>query len=248
MDRKIRVGAVSYLNTRPLLYGIGHDSVQDRIALVEDYPAAIARMLLNDEIDVGLVPVAIIPRLREAHVVSDYCIGARGAVASVGIFSEVPIESIDTVLLDYQSRTSAALSRILLKEYWKSAATCVDAQGEEFRHRITGNTAGLVIGDRALDQRLVSTYMYDLGEAWKAHTGHDFVFAAWVANKPLDADFIEHFNNANAMGLDHLDEVIAGIGKSSYDLRTYYTQNISYVLDGAKRKGMELFLEKIGAL
>lgn len=216
--------------------------------LVLDYPAALARMLLDDQIDVGLIPVAVIPRLKEAHVVSDYCIGARGAVASVGIFSERPLEEIDTVLLDYQSRTSAALSRILLKEFWHSTANCVDTQGEEYRHRIAGSTAGLVIGDRALEQSLASTYMYDLGEAWKAHTGLDFVFAAWVANKPLDPDFIEHFNNANALGLEHLEEVIAQVPESAYDLRTYYTQNISYVMDGAKRKGMELFLEKVQGL
>jgi chorismate dehydratase len=222
--------------------------VKERIDLVLDYPAALARMLLDDSIDVGLIPVAVIPKLREYHVVSDYCIGACGPVASVGIFSECPMKEIDTVLLDYQSRTSAALSRILLRDHWKSQAICVDTQGEEYRHRINGRTAGLVIGDRALDQRLVSPHMFDLGQAWKDHTGLDFVFAAWVSNKPLDRDFIEHFNNANALGLEHLDEVIRDAPPSTYDLKTYYTENISYVLDGAKRKGMELFLEKVRSL
>jgi len=222
--------------------------VKDRIDLVLDYPSALARMLMEDEIDVGLIPVAIIPKLKEYHVVSDYCIGSRGAVASVGIFADRPLEEINAVLLDYQSRTSAALSRILLKEYWKSSALCVDTQGEEYRHRILGDTAGLVIGDRALDQHLVSPFMYDLGEAWKNHTGLDFVFAAWVSNKPLDAGFMEHFNHANALGLEHIEDVIREIGEGTHDLRTYYTKNISYVLDAEKKAGMELFLEKVREL
>jgi chorismate dehydratase len=245
LDRKIRVGAVSYLNTRPLLYGIGHYAVKDRIELVLDYPAALARMLQEDSIDVGLIPVAVIPQLREHHVVSDFCIGTCGPVASVGIFGEQPLETIRTVLLDYQSRTSVALARILLREYWHSDAVCLDTQGEEYRHRIGGDVAGLVIGDRALDQGLESAYMYDLGEAWKKHTGLDFVFAAWVANKPLDPDFISHFNAANAMGLEHLDDVIREVGPNRHDLKKYYTQHISYVLDDAKKAGMGLFLKKV---
>jgi chorismate dehydratase len=245
LDRKIRVGAVSYLNTKPLLYGIGHDAVKDRIELILDYPSALARMLQEDRIDIGLIPVAVLPLLQEYHVVSDYCIGTRGPVASVGIFSDLPMDRVSTVLLDYQSRTSVALARILLKEYWHSNARCENAQGEEYRHLIKGDVAGLVIGDRALDQGLVSTYNHDLGEAWKAHTGLDFVFAAWVSNKRLDPDFLSHFNAANAMGLEHIDDVIREIGPSAHDLRKYYTQNISYVLDDGKKAGMDLFLKKV---
>ena len=202
-------------------------------------------MLQEDRIDIGLIPVAVLPLMKEYHVISDYCIGTRGPVASVGIFSEAPMEKIGTVLLDYQSRTSVALARILLKEYWRSDAHLEDAQSEEYRHRILGDVAGLVIGDRALDQGLISPYNFDLGEAWKQHTGLDFVFAAWVSNKPLDPEFISHFNAANAMGLEHIDDLIREIGPSAHDLRKYYTQNISYVLDDAKKAGMALFLEKV---
>ncbi len=106
------MGAVSYLNTKPLLYGLKHGHTIDNMELIEDYPSKIAQRLLNDEIDLGLVPVAIIPKLKEHHVISDFCIGAEGPVASVCIFSEVPIENVETILLDYQSRTSVALARI----------------------------------------------------------------------------------------------------------------------------------------
>ena len=107
---------MSYLNTKPLLYGIKHGFVIDNMSLVLDYPSKIAAMLLNDEIDVGLVPVAIIPKLSEHYIIGDYCIGAIKQVASVCLFSEEPLAEIKTVILDYQSRTSVALAKILLEK------------------------------------------------------------------------------------------------------------------------------------
>ena len=244
MNKRIRIGAVSYLNTRPLLYGLKRSGLMDKIELVEEYPSRIATMLVNDEIDVGLVPVVVIPLLKEPHIITDYCIGADGEVASVAIFSEVPIEQVETVLLDYQSSTSVTLAKLLLKEYWQKEVVLEDA-GEDFRSFITGTTAGIVIGDRALEQRKHSAYIYDLGSAWKAHTGLPFVFAAWVANKQLGKDFEDAFNRANGYGVSHIDEVIAENPYDCYDLKKYYTQNISYRLDDEKRKGLALFLKKL---
>ncbi|MDB5210087.1 MAG: hypothetical protein JWQ30_914 [Sediminibacterium sp.] len=244
MDKRIRVGAVSYLNTRPLLYGLKRSGLMDRIELLEEYPARIAAMLLNDEIDMGLVPVAIIPQLKEAHIITDYCIGADGEVASVALFSEVPLEEVTKVLLDYQSRTSVNLAKILLKEYWQKDVILENAK-EDFRSDIKGTTAGIVIGDRALEQRKISLYIYDLGAAWKAYTGLPFVFAAWVANKSLGEDFADAFNLANAYGVAHINEVVAETDYPVYDLNRYYTHNISYRLDNEKRKGLALFLEKL---
>lgn len=220
----------------------------DRIDLIEEYPSRIAEMLLNDEIDIGLVPVAIIPQMREAYITTDYCIGARGDVASVAVFSEVPMNEVDTLLLDYQSRTSVNLARILLKEYWKKEPVIKDTR-EDFRSLITGRTAAVVIGDRALEQRKISKYVYDLAGAWKAHTGLPFVFAAWVANKKPDPDFEDAFNRANGYGIKHIDEVIAAQpAYEAYDLKQYYTENISYGLTDEKRKGLALFLEKMKSL
>jgi chorismate dehydratase len=226
------------------LYGIKRSELMDRIELVEEYPARIAAMLVNDEIDVGLVPVAIIPLLKEAHIITDYCIGTEGDVASVALFSEVPMEEITTVLLDYQSRTSVNLAKILLKEYWKKDVALVDAK-EDFRSAIKGTTAAIVIGDRALEQRMRSAYVYDLGTAWKAHTGLPFVFAAWVANKELGAAFKEAFNQANGYGISHIADVVAENEYPVYDLTKYYTENISYRLTDDKRKALALFLGKL---
>ena len=244
MDKKIRVAAVSYLNTKPLIWGFEQGRLKDDIELIFDYPAKVAAMLLNDEADIGLVPVAMIPRMNEHHIISDYCIGAVEAVASVCLFSNVPLPEITHILLDYQSRTSAALLKILLKEHWHIDPVLTNTT-EGYQELITGTTAGLVIGDRALKQRKSSLYIYDLAEAWQQMTGLPFVFAAWVANKQLPASFISDFNKATGEGFNHLQEIVAAHSFPDYDLHTYYSKNIDYRLDDQKRKAMALFLEKI---
>ncbi len=108
--------------------------------------------------------------MKEATSTGNFCIGSNGKVASVCLFSQSPIEKVEKVLLDYQSRTSVELAKILLKEYWKICPEFIDA-GEDFRDHIKGTTAGVVIGDRALEQRRCSSYIYDLSEAWKGFDG-----------------------------------------------------------------------------
>ena len=216
--------------------------MKDEVELLIDYPSNIASLLQTNQVDIGLVPVAIIPTLEEHHIVSDYCIGCDGEVASVCLFSEVPLAEIKTILLDYQSRTSVNLCKVLLKHYWK-IEPIIEEAGQNYITEIKGTTAGVVIGDRALKQRKKSTYMYDLAGSWKAMTGLPFVFAAWIANKQLPPDFIALFNEANKLGLAHINDVINENPYPVYDLNTYYTTNISYTLDEQKLKGMNKFLE-----
>lgn len=236
---------MSYLNTKPLLYGIKHHPVIEQIELIEDYPSRIAQMLIDDEVDLGLIPVAATLKMKKWNIISNYCIGCDGAVASVCIFSDVPMEEIEKVYLDYQSRTSVNLAKLLLKEYWKKDVEYIDASGEDFRDHITGTTAGVVIGDRALQQRLRSKYIYDLGAAWKDHTGLAFVFAAWIANKELPRDFVQAFEAANGSGLQHIDKVIQENPFTGFDLKKYYTSFIRYTMDERKKAGMEHFLDKL---
>lgn len=242
VGQKIKVGAVSYLNTKPLLYGFEKGMMKEEVELTIDHPGNIATALLDGTIDIGLVPVAILPRMNNYFIVSDYGITADGAVASVCLFSEVPLEQIETVLLDYQSRTSVELVQYLFKNYWKKEVVFKNAE-TDFLDHIDGATAAVVIGDRAFEQRAVSSFMYDLGEAWKLHTGLPFVFAAWVSNKPMGQPFIAAFNTANQYGLQHLREVVAANPFPTFDLYSYYTQYIQYKLDVAKLKGMQLFLD-----
>ncbi|MBO9660683.1 MAG: hypothetical protein J7527_17810, partial [Chitinophagaceae bacterium] len=113
------------------------------------------------------------------------------------------------------------------------------------RDKISGTTAGLVIGDRALEQRKISTYIYDLGSEWRGITGLPFVFAAWVSTKPLPEDFMRDFDAANALGLKHIDEIVKANPYDVYDLKKYYTVHLSYDLTPAKRMGLERFLNVI---
>ena len=246
MDKRWRIGAVSYLNTRPLLLGMEQSPFKDRIDLIKSYPAKIAQDLLEGTIDIGLVPVAIMPLLSSPQIVSKYVIGTEGEVASVALFSQVPMEQVECVYLDYQSRTSVALAKVLLTQYWKKEVAFIAAT-EGYIDQISGTTAGVIIGDRALASLSRFEHVYDLGLAWKQHTGLPFVFAAWVANKPIPAEFMEAFDAANGYGLDHLEDVIALIPASEqvYDLHKYYTLNISYVLTPEKRAGLEQFLEAL---
>ena len=246
MDKRWRIGAVSYLNTRPLLLGLAHEGFKNRIDLVKSYPAKIAQDLLSGQIDIGLVPVAIIPQLTHPHIISNYVIGTNGAVASVALFSQVPIDEIKSIYLDYQSRTSVQLLKILLAQFWKKEVEFLAAT-EGYIDQISGTTAGLIIGDRALDNLNKFPYMYDLGLAWKQHTGLPFVFAAWVANQPIPAEFMAAFDAANGYGVARLEEVISLIpaNEQVYDLHKYYTENISYVYDEEKKLGLNAFLNLI---
>jgi chorismate dehydratase len=239
---KIKVGIVNYLNTRPLLYGLERLPVKEKIALRGDHPARIAELLLTDEIDLGLVPVAVLKKIPGYHIVGDHCIGTEGEIASVALFSEVPVQEIKKVYLDYQSRTSVQLLKYLMKEYWGIDPEMVDAENEDYRTEIKGTTAGLVIGDRAFEQRKRSTFIYDLGSEWRAITGMPFVFAVWASKKKLPEDFISEFNAANDAGLSHIDEIVANASFDLYDLKKYYTLHLSYRLDANKRHALDHFL------
>jgi chorismate dehydratase len=243
--KKIRVGIVNYRNTKPLVYGLEQEPMKSRIDLVGAYPAKLAQMLQDGEVDMGLIPVAAIPLLKEYHIVGNYCIGTEGEVASVCLFSEVPLDQIERVYLDYQSRSSVALLKWLMKESWGINPEIIQAEDESYRDQIKGTTAGLVIGDRALEQRKLSTYIYDLGSEWKGITGLPFVFAAWVSTRPLPEDFIRDFDKANALGLMHIDEIVANNPYDIYDLKKYYTLHLSYELTEAKRAGLARFLSAI---
>jgi chorismate dehydratase len=240
---RIKVGIVNYLNTKPLLYGLTRPPIREQIELIGEYPSRLAEMLINNEIDLGLIPVAVLPQLPEYFIIGDHCIGTEGEIASVALFSEVPMDEIKKIYLDYQSRSSVALLKYLVKEYWGINPEIVQAENDDYRKEINGTTAGLVIGDRAFEQRKISTFIYDLGSEWKKITGLPFVFAAWISTRKLPGDFVEMFNKANALGLHHINEIVKETAFDSFDLSRYYKLHLSYKLDESKKRGMELFLK-----
>ena len=242
---KIKISAVSYLNSKPFIYGLENSEVMQEIDLQLDVPSVCAAKLIENKVDIGLVPVAVLPELEEYHIISDYCIGADGAVSSVLLLSDVPLNEIKNILLDNQSRTSVELVQVLANKFWKIQPVWHDAE-ENYETLIKGTTAGVVIGDRTFSLKNKFKYVYDLAAEWKKFTSLPFVFACWVSNKKLPGDFIERFNNALKNGLSSKDEVIKEYRKEKnidFDVKDYLENKLSYTLDERKRKALALFLQ-----
>ncbi len=248
MEREIRIGAVSYLNTKPLLFGLNKGHFEYPFQLVLDYPANLVKAMQEDKIDIGLLPVAALAHLDHFQVVSSYCIGAIGEVASVCMYSNVPIERVKKVKLDYQSRSSVMLCKLLFKEFYKQPVEFESAHHDEDLLSFSDESASLLIGDRALRLNGKTNYRYDLAADWQKMTGLPFVFAVWVSKQTMPSAFIASFDKAVGFGIQEVDKVVAEIGSVDIDLETYFKKNISYHFDAEKKKGMELYLQKINDL
>ena len=246
MNIPVRISLVSYLNSRPFLYGLRHSTLARSIELQLDNPAVCADKLIQGSVDIGLVPAAILPKLPDYQIVSEYCIGAFGPVESVLLVSDVPLESISSVWLDYQSRTSVSLVRILAEQLWHITPEWHPAT-PGFEEKIAGSQAAVIIGDRAFKAARSHPYVYDLAEAWTELTGKPFVFAVWASRTRLDAEFISAFNAALSFGLSHLDQVVSAETETALSpeaLRKYLTHSIRFNFDSAAQEGLAEFLHR----
>ena len=239
---KIKISAVSYTNTKPFIYGIERSKVREQIDLSLDIPSDCATKLIENKVDIGLIPVAAIPFVPNANIIGSYCIGSVGAVNSVFIFSDLPVNEIQTVKLDAQSRTSNNLAKVLLKFHFKINV--------EFTTDQTAETDAIVlIGDRTFGKKSDFTYAYDMGEEWMKFTGLPFCYAAWVANKEIPDAFIADFNEALQFGLAHRAEVLKELSPvANFDLEDYLMHKLDFELTEDKRKALALFLAYIEKL
>jgi len=241
-----RISAVSYLNTKPFIYGIFRSSLSEQIELTLDIPSVCAQKLADGRADLALAPVAVIPELTTVNLIADYCIGANGPVRTVCLFSEVPLEEITHIYLDFHSRTSVALIQVLCREYWHIHPVFLSAKAG-FEQYISGSTAGLIIGDRAFGYHDHFPFAYDLSEAWTVWTGQPFVFAAWMSTRKLPEDFIRSFNTALAEGIAHIPELIKILPDMppGVDLQAYFQQNIVYEFKSPQKMALNHFLQHI---
>ena len=245
---KIRISAVSYTNTKPFIYGIKHTDFIDKIDLSLDNPTDCAQKLIDDKVDIGLIPVAATLNLPYWEIVADYCIGAVGAVNSVFIFSNCPIDSIEKLQLDPQSRSSNNLSRVLLKNFWKISPELI-VNAPDYAVSTDPYTAFVQIGDRTFGKKDQYPYVYDLAEEWQKFTGLPFCFAAWIANKPIPKEFISDFNIALKYGLDHRAELFKELPKiDNFDVEDYLMHKIDFELTDKKKEALYLFLDYLKAL
>lgn len=247
--KKIKISAVSYTNTKPFLYGINHSpNILNKIELSLDAPADCAQKLIDNVVDIGLIPVAAVLNIPNWEIISDYCIGAVGAVNSVFIFSNCKIEDVTTLQLDPQSRSSNNLAKVLLKNYWKLDPQLV-TNADDYGASADATTAFVQIGDRTFGKKDRYNFVYDLAEEWQKFTGLPFMFAGWIANKAIPEDFIDEFNAALKLGLDNRAELFKELPVyDDFDVEDYLMHKIDFEVTPEKKEAMQLFLNYITKL
>jgi len=237
----ICVSAISYLNTVPFVYGLENHSIRKDIDLQFHTPAESARRLMEGKADIGIIPTAVIPYVKNNMIIPGWCIGAEGKVASVLLCSGKPLEKIETLYLDSESRTSAMLTRILSSSFWKISPEfkehSVSADHVDFKKSY------LLIGDKALRLGSKFEYVYDLAEEWLKFKELPFVFACWTANRELDPGFVKEFNEALELGVNNIESAVEAYrnGFSREYALKYLAENVSYRLTDTKKRALNEF-------
>ena len=248
----VRIGAVGYLNARPLTWALDRDP--GRWAIRYDLPAVCAGLLQAGDVDLGLTPSIEYLHDPDYRFVPGIGIGSRGAVTSVAIFTTRPMADVKTIALDTSSRTSVALTRVLCHDWFKIAPAFVP-QGPSLEAMTAAHDAALLIGDPALeaDAEALGLTKIDLGEAWLAMTGLPFVYAAWTGRagavgaddvRSLQAARDEGLANIPAIALEYAPDDPARAARAAIYLR----DNVRYGLGSEEVAGLQLFLDRAAAL
>lgn len=246
------IALVSYLNTRPFMDGFDKliNPEAARFHLVP--PSTCGIMLREKQVQMALVPAGSLPGIKGLEIVPDYCIGADGPVESVFLFSQQPVETLTTVILDRHSRTSNGLTRILLRDYWQQEVHFEMAREKHFE-QIQGTTGGVVIGDKAIKLRHEYAYAYDLSEVWKAHTNLPFAFAVWAYYpESVSQEQLSQLHQAMDWGVAR-SLLSAEKWADFYDIplpfaRRYLSQCIDFHFDALKHKALRQYLELLNSL
>jgi chorismate dehydratase len=242
----VRLGAVGYLNARPLVYGL--EARRDLFALRFDVPSICAALLHAGDIDLGIIPSIEYQRGPDAYrIVPDLGIVSNGEVASVALFSRVPIENVRTIGLDTSSRTSAGLTRVLCREAWGIAPRFV-SMPPEAAARVEGCDAALLIGDPALflDHVSAGFMKVDLGAEWTRLTGLPFVWAVWAgrasALTPEHVVALQHARDAGVAKADSIAQAYCGPERAALG-SGYLKHNIQYRLGEREAAGLRRYYE-----
>ncbi|MBW3599184.1 MAG: menaquinone biosynthesis protein [Planctomycetes bacterium] len=247
---RLRIGAVSYLNTRPLVYGL--DRLAPEATIVYDLPSRLADGLAAGRLDVALIPSVEYLQDPSYTLVSDACIACRGPVMSVKLLSRTPMRRIRTLALDEGSRTSIALVRILLEQRFglrpELSPLPIGARAEE-----ATTDALLLIGDRAMHPPSGFVEQWDLGEEWTRWAEVPFVFAMWTARAGADVGELESaLIAARDAGVSNLREIAETeaprVGLSFEACLGYLRDNLHFYLGSRERQGLYLFAEHAARL
>jgi len=260
--RPLRISAISYLNTAPLMWDFEHTEVGSAFEISYTLPSACARALEAGTADIGIIPAAAYAQVAGLVVLPGVAIASRRPVRSILLVSRVPVEKIRTVALDTSSLTSVALTKILF-EKWLGGGREFTSMVPNIEEMLSEHDAGLLIGDPALQIDRSRYLTVDLAQEWIRHTGKPFVFAFWAVRQNAlretapSQDLAAVFQQSRDHGLEpaNLDQMAREwaprLGLKESDVRTYLTENIYYHLDAACLEGLQLFYRyaaEIGAL
>ncbi|MGH9571902.1 MAG: menaquinone biosynthetic enzyme MqnA/MqnD family protein, partial [Candidatus Angelobacter sp.] len=261
---RLRVSAISFLNTAPLMWDFENGETADRLRahfeISYTIPSRCAEELKLGLADIGIIPVAAYATIPGLMIVPDVAIASKNAVRSILLISKVPLEKIRSVAVDASSRTSAALVEVFLRKF-VGIDPGFRRQDPALDTMLKWHDAGLLIGDPALLANTRGLYVYDLAEQWRQWTGRPFVFAFWAVRKAAlsgtapELNIARTFQDSRDHGLQHSSE-IASAWASRIDLPQgtifeYLTRNIDYGLDPENLEGLRLFYryaEECGAL
>jgi chorismate dehydratase len=260
--RRLRISAISYLNTAPLMWDFEHGRAGQEFDISYTLPSGCARALAQANADIGIIPAAGYTQIPGLQILPDVAIASRQAVRSILLVSRVPIVKVRKVALDTSSMTSVALTKVLF-ERWLGGGREFVPMAPDLETMLSQCDAGLLIGDPALQVDRSRYHALDLAEEWIRHTGKPFVFAFWAARADAlrEADPVldlgKIFRNSRDHGLEEenlrriVQEWAPKLNLSEVDVRSYLTNNIHYQLDGECLEGLQLFYRyaaEIGAL
>ncbi|MGA2348275.1 MAG: menaquinone biosynthesis protein [Candidatus Sulfotelmatobacter sp.] len=264
--RRLRISAISYLNTAPLMWDFEHGGLEHKAGREFDIsytlPSTCAQSLAEGTSDIGIIPAAAYAEIPGLQILPDVAIASRRAVRSILLVSKVPLEEVRTVALDTSSLTSVALTKVLFAK-WLGGGRTFSPMAPEIDQMLSGHDAGLLIGDPALKIDRKRYHTLDLAEEWIRHTGKPFVFAFWavrsdaLAEAAPSLDLPAVFQNSRDHGLEPSSvnqiarEWAPRLDISEADVKSYLTQNIHYQLDPGCLEGLQLFYRyaaEIGAL
>ncbi len=260
MPRPLRVSAISFLNTAPLMWDFEHGAVPTDapreigadFEISYTVPSHCAEALKRGAADVGIIPAITYATIPGLAILPDAAIAARGAVRSILLVSKVPIEQVNSIAADTSSRSSVALAQILCRKFW-GRVRLFRHYPPDLRSMLKDCDAGLLIGDPALRVAPGEYFIYDLAAEWRKFTGKSFVFAFWAVRLQAlseirrDLDIAAAFRDSRDHGIEPASigaiarHWSAPVGLSEQAIRAYLTENIHYSLDSENLQGLELF-------
>jgi len=244
----LTVAASTYLNSAPLIWSFLHGPRREQLKLIDAVPAQCAQLLREAAVDVALIPVIEYQRIPNISLIANVCVGSKTEVRSVLLVSkQAEIEQIESVALDESSRTSAALLKIIFREFLRHEASWKSST-PDLHDMLRENDAALIIGDPAMTFAREGLYIWDMAALWQKYTGLGFVFAMWaIRNDATDRAKYVDFAGARDEGVARIDEIVdyylTRIPLSREELRFYLTDNIAFDLDDQMQNGLELYFQ-----